>query len=62
MSIFRKQPDEQPKYGSDDLRRGFEAALQRTRQVGVHSVVCQRIIHAVADSEAVRRATSEAVI
>jgi hypothetical protein len=22
MSIFRKQPDEQPKYGSDDLRRG----------------------------------------
>lgn len=60
MNIFQKHTT--PKYGEEDLRHDVAAALQRARQAGIHSVVAQCIIHAVADAEAQRRATIEAVI
>jgi hypothetical protein len=62
IQMFKKYVPTPEHYTQDDLRKDVAAALQRARQAGVHSVVCQRIIHAVADSEAVRRATMEAVI
>jgi hypothetical protein len=62
MSIFTKHNPTPQRYSEDDLRRDVAAALQRARVARIHSVVCQRIIHGVADAEAQRRATMEAVI
>jgi hypothetical protein len=61
-NMFKKYVPTPERYTEDDLRQDVAAALQRARQAGVHSVICQRVIHAVADAEAQRRATTEAVI
>jgi hypothetical protein len=60
--MFKKYVPTPERYTEDDLRKDVAAALQRARQARIHSVVAQRIIHAVADAEAQRRATTEAVI
>jgi hypothetical protein len=52
--MFKKCVPTQERYTDADLRKDVETALQRARKAGIHSVVCQRIIHSVADSEAVR--------
>jgi hypothetical protein len=62
MSIFKKHIPTPERYVESDLRNEVLAALDRARKAGIHSVVIQRIIHAVADSEARRRALTEAVI
>jgi hypothetical protein len=62
MNIFWKQPDEQSKYSEENLRNDVAAALQRARNARIHSVICQRVIHSVADAEAQRRATTDAVM
>jgi hypothetical protein len=60
--IFKKHNQTPDRYSDADLRRDVEAALQRARKAGIHSVVCQRVIHGVADAEAQRRAMHEPVI
>jgi len=59
--MFKKH-NQTPEYDEDALRRDVFAALERARQARIHSVVIQRVIHGVADSEAQRRAMFEAVI
>ena len=59
--MFKKH-NQTPEYDEDALRRDVFAALERARQARIHSVVIQRVIHGVADSEAQRRAMTEAVI
>jgi hypothetical protein len=59
--MFKKH-NQTPEYDEDALRRDVFAALERARQARIHSVVIQRVIHGVADSEAQRRAMSEAVV
>jgi hypothetical protein len=60
--VFQHLGDQDPRYGEEDLRPDVQAALELAPQAGIHSVVCQRIIHTVADAEAQRRAMTEAVI
>jgi hypothetical protein len=60
QTMSKKHNSTPPRY--EDLANDVRAALQRARQARIHSVVIQRIIRAVADSEAVRRAMIEAVI
>jgi hypothetical protein len=60
--IFKKHNPTPERYTEDDLRKDVAVALQRARDAGIHSVVCQRVIHSVADAEAQRRAMSEPVI
>jgi hypothetical protein len=50
MSIFQKHTTS--KYGEEDLRHDVASALQRARAAGVHSVICQRVIHSVAEQKA----------
>jgi hypothetical protein len=62
MSIFTKHVETPKRFTEEDLGNAVRDALRQAREAGIHSVVCQRIIHAIADAEAVRRATMEAVI
>jgi hypothetical protein len=62
QKMFKKHNQTPERYDEDALRRDVFAALERARQARIHSVVIQRVIHGVADSEAQRRAVSEAVI
>ena len=36
--IFRKQPDAEPRYTLDDLRRDIGAAIAKARDAHIHSV------------------------
>jgi hypothetical protein len=60
--MFKKHVPTPTRYSESDLRNDVQAALERARQARIHSVVIQHVIHGVADSEAQRRAMSEAVI
>jgi hypothetical protein len=60
--MFKKHNQTPEHYEEDALRRDVIDALERARQARIHSVVIQRVIHGVADSEAQRRAMFEAVI
>jgi hypothetical protein len=57
--MFKKHVPTPRRYSESDLRNDVQAALERARQVRIHSVVIQRVIHGVADSEAQRRAITE---
>ena len=60
--IFRKQPDAEPRYTLDDLRRDIGAAIAKARDAHIHSVVIVRACHAAGDGVAMRRVTTTAVI
>jgi hypothetical protein len=60
--IFRKQPDAEPRYTLDDLRRDIGAAIAKARDAHIHSVVIERACHAAGDGVAMRRVTTTAVI
>jgi hypothetical protein len=62
MSIFKKHNPTPERYMESDLRNEVFAALDRARKAGIHSVIIQRVIHCVADSEAQRRAITEPVL
>jgi hypothetical protein len=60
--MFKKHNQTPERYDEDALRRDVFAALERAKDAHIHSVIIQRVIHGVADSEAQRHATTEAVI
>ena len=60
--IFRKQPDAEPRYTLDDLRRDIGVAIAKARDAHIHSVVIERACHAAGDATAMHRATMEPVI
>jgi hypothetical protein len=60
--MFKKHNLTPERYDEDALRRDVFAALERVKDARIHSVIIQRVIHGVADSEAQRRAMTEAVI
>jgi hypothetical protein len=60
--MFKKHVPTPTRYSESDLRNDVQAALERRRKAGIHSVILQRVIHGVADSEAQRRAMTAAVI
>jgi hypothetical protein len=60
--MFKKHNPTPERYDEDALRRDVFAALERARQARIHSVVIQRVLHGVADTEAQRRAMSESVL
>jgi hypothetical protein len=62
MGIFRKQPDSEPRYSLDDLRRDIAEAIERARASRIHPVEIERAVHAIADWQSQRRATTTAVI
>jgi hypothetical protein len=59
--IFRKQPDAEPSYSLDDLRRDIGAAIAKARAAHIHSVEIERACHAAGDAIAMH-ATTAAVI
>jgi hypothetical protein len=62
MRIFEKQPDIEPRYSLDDLRRDIGMAIEKARAARIHSIEIERAVHAIADWQAQRRATTTAVI
>jgi hypothetical protein len=60
--MFKKHVPTPTRYSESDLRNDVQAALERGRKAGIHSVILQRVIHGIADSEAQRRAMFEPVI
>jgi hypothetical protein len=62
MRIFRKQPDSEPRYSLDDLRRDIGEAIEKARAPRIHPIEIERAVHAIADWRARRRATTAAVI
>jgi hypothetical protein len=62
MSIFRKQPDAEPRYSIDDLRNDISAAIGKARDAKIHPVQIERACHAAGDAAAQHRATTAAVI
>ena len=62
MSIFRKQPDAEPRYTLDDLRRDIGAAIAKARDARIHRVIIERALHGAADAIAQQHATMTSVL
>ena len=62
VGTFRKQPANKPKYSLDDLRSDIGKAIEKARAARIHPVEIERAVHAAADWQAQRRATTAAVI
>jgi hypothetical protein len=63
MGIFRKQSDtHEPRYTLDDMRSEIGRAIEKARAARIHPVEIESAVHAIADWQAQRRATTTAVI
>jgi hypothetical protein len=60
--IFRKQPDAEPRYSIDNLRRDIGEAIAKAREARIHPVQIERACHAAGDAVAMHRATTAAAI
>jgi hypothetical protein len=62
MGIFRKQPECQPRYSLDYLRRDIGEAMEKTRAARIHPIEIERAVHAVADWQAQYHSLNSAII
>jgi hypothetical protein len=60
--MFKKHNPTSERYCLDDLRRDIADAIERASAARIHPVEIERAVHAIADSQAQRRATTTAVI
>jgi hypothetical protein len=46
MGIFRKQPNSEPRYSLDDLRRDIGEAMEKARAARIHPIEIEHAVHA----------------
>jgi hypothetical protein len=62
MGIFRRQPDSEPAYTLDDMRRDLAKLVAEAREAKIHPVQISRAGFAAGDAVEQHRATTTAVI
>jgi hypothetical protein len=62
IQMFKKHVPTSERYTLDDMRSDIGKAIEKARAARIHPIEIERAVHAIADWQAQRRATTAAAI